>query len=148
MPALGQKQTLDWRPLMSALPPKADIDEGDSSMSALCHKRTWADFNTAKISIMGGGSLRIRQPPGLACFEFRPHSARMAKDRSETFECPNCHARYDVVRITPGAETRETEIFCRICEQPLRSRDGDSVLKYFLTSRSKAARRARAPQTP
>ena len=29
MSALGQKQTLDWRPLMSALPPKADID-GDS----------------------------------------------------------------------------------------------------------------------
>jgi hypothetical protein len=25
MSALGQKQTLDWRPLMSALPPKADI---------------------------------------------------------------------------------------------------------------------------
>jgi hypothetical protein len=27
MSALGQKQTLDWRPLMSALPPKADIDQ-------------------------------------------------------------------------------------------------------------------------
>jgi hypothetical protein len=27
MSALGQKQTLDWRPLMSALPPKADIAE-------------------------------------------------------------------------------------------------------------------------
>jgi hypothetical protein len=26
MSALGQKQTLDWRPLMSAIPPKADID--------------------------------------------------------------------------------------------------------------------------
>jgi hypothetical protein len=25
MSALGQKQTSDWRPLMSALPPKADI---------------------------------------------------------------------------------------------------------------------------
>jgi hypothetical protein len=25
MSALGQKQTLDWRPLMSALPPKADM---------------------------------------------------------------------------------------------------------------------------
>jgi hypothetical protein len=25
MSALGQKQTFDWRPLMSALPPKADI---------------------------------------------------------------------------------------------------------------------------
>jgi hypothetical protein len=28
MSALGQKQTLDWRPLMSALPPKADIVHG------------------------------------------------------------------------------------------------------------------------
>jgi hypothetical protein len=27
MSALGQKQTSDWRPLMSALPPKADIAE-------------------------------------------------------------------------------------------------------------------------
>jgi hypothetical protein len=25
MSALGQKQTSDWRPLMSSLPPKADI---------------------------------------------------------------------------------------------------------------------------
>jgi hypothetical protein len=29
MSALGQKQTSDWRPLMSALLPKADIDERD-----------------------------------------------------------------------------------------------------------------------
>jgi hypothetical protein len=27
MSALGQKQTFDWRPLMSSLPPKADIGE-------------------------------------------------------------------------------------------------------------------------
>jgi hypothetical protein len=27
MSALGQKQTSDWRPLMSVLPPKADIAE-------------------------------------------------------------------------------------------------------------------------
>jgi hypothetical protein len=33
MSALGQKRTLDRRPPMSALPPKADIDEGD------CHVR-------------------------------------------------------------------------------------------------------------
>jgi hypothetical protein len=29
MSALGQKQTSDWRPLRSALPPKADIAERD-----------------------------------------------------------------------------------------------------------------------
>jgi hypothetical protein len=29
MSAVGQKQTSDWRPLMSALPPKADIAERD-----------------------------------------------------------------------------------------------------------------------
>ena len=30
MSALGQKQTLDWRPMMSALTPKADIDPNQS----------------------------------------------------------------------------------------------------------------------
>jgi hypothetical protein len=34
MSALGQKQTLDWRPLMSALPPKADIRSGTLAMAA------------------------------------------------------------------------------------------------------------------
>jgi hypothetical protein len=29
MSAFGQKQTLDWPPLMSALPPKADIRQRD-----------------------------------------------------------------------------------------------------------------------
>jgi hypothetical protein len=29
MSALGQKQTSDCRPLMSALPPKADVDQHD-----------------------------------------------------------------------------------------------------------------------
>ena len=29
MSALGQKRTSDWRPLMSALPPKADIRQRD-----------------------------------------------------------------------------------------------------------------------
>jgi hypothetical protein len=32
MSALGQKQTLDWRPLMSALPPKADIPKHDQDV--------------------------------------------------------------------------------------------------------------------
>jgi hypothetical protein len=39
MSALGQKQTLDCRLLMSAIPPKADIRE---PMSAKCQKRTYA----------------------------------------------------------------------------------------------------------
>jgi hypothetical protein len=32
MSALGQKQTLDWRPLMSALPPKADIAQVEENV--------------------------------------------------------------------------------------------------------------------
>src|SRR4029077_13474890 len=32
MSALGQKRILDWRPLMSALPPKADIVECDGNV--------------------------------------------------------------------------------------------------------------------
>jgi hypothetical protein len=32
MSALGQKQTLDWRPLISAIPPKADIAEREQNV--------------------------------------------------------------------------------------------------------------------
>jgi hypothetical protein len=32
MSVLGQKQTSDWRPLMSALPPKADIGSALSNV--------------------------------------------------------------------------------------------------------------------
>jgi hypothetical protein len=39
--ALGQKQTSDWRPLMSALPQKRTLP-GDRWMFALCQQRTHA----------------------------------------------------------------------------------------------------------
>jgi hypothetical protein len=39
MSAMGQKQTSDWRPLMSAFTPKADIAEHDRDVP-LCQFRT------------------------------------------------------------------------------------------------------------
>jgi hypothetical protein len=38
MSALGQKQTLDWRPLMSALPPIADIAQRDRHVDPVRRK--------------------------------------------------------------------------------------------------------------
>jgi hypothetical protein len=49
MSALGQKQTSDWRPLMSALPPKADIVQ-QLAMFALSQKRTLVQFGIRKAS--------------------------------------------------------------------------------------------------
>jgi len=47
------------------------------------------------------------------------------------FKCPNCDALYKVVRVEAGpAKTRE--ITCRKCGGPLRGREGQHVLKYFL----------------
>ena len=71
----------------------------------------------------------------------------MAKDRSLKFECPACRARYDVVAIKGGSDTRKTEFFCLIFQEPLPTHDGDNLLKYFLTSRS-IAPGAQAPRTP
>jgi predicted Zn finger-like uncharacterized protein len=85
---------------------------------------------------------------GLGAFGFALHNADMPRDRSQDFECPACRARYRVVRISVGPEKNEEEIFCRICEEPLKAREGGEVFKYFLVGRSKAARQMHDPQKP
>jgi hypothetical protein len=47
------------------------------------------------------------------------------------FKCPNCTTRYHVVQVEADPSTN-VEIDCLVCDQPLRSRDGRFILKYFL----------------
>jgi hypothetical protein len=47
------------------------------------------------------------------------------------FKCPNCTTRYHVVQVEADPSTN-VEINCLVCDQPLRSRDGRFILKYFL----------------
>jgi hypothetical protein len=63
MSALGQKQTSDWRPLMSALPPKADIGTGTRVSPSTQQLRQLGDVR--------------RDPPRLvAGRHFRPLASR------------------------------------------------------------------------
>jgi hypothetical protein len=48
------------------------------------------------------------------------------------FNCPNCNAMYDLVRVEAESVTADRELACLTCEGPLRAREGRFVLKYFL----------------
>ena len=51
------------------------------------------------------------------------------------FNCPNCETAYRVVLAEAGPETKDREITCRHCGEPLNGREGRFVLKYFLVER-------------
>ena len=52
---------------------------------------------------------------------------------SSSFECPNCAAKYEVVRVeAPPGPTIDREITCVSCGAPLNGREGQLILKYFL----------------
>ena len=46
-------------------------------------------------------------------------------------QMPLCTTRYHVVRVEADPSA-DVEINCLVCDQPLRSRDGQFILKYFL----------------
>jgi predicted Zn finger-like uncharacterized protein len=60
----------------------------------------------------------------------------------EPFKCPNCGALYRVVKTEAGPKAVAREIKCRACGAPLNGRDGQFVLKYFLTWNPGPLRRA------
>jgi predicted Zn finger-like uncharacterized protein len=59
------------------------------------------------------------------------------------FECPNCGAKYKVVRMEVGSEPiGDCEIKCVSCASSLSGREGPFVLKYFQVERSSGRRHA------
>jgi predicted RNA-binding Zn-ribbon protein involved in translation (DUF1610 family) len=62
----------------------------------------------------------------------------MSTSKSTSFECPNCAARYEVVRVDAAqGPTVDREITCLSCGGPLHGREGPFLLKYFLIERRK-----------
>ena len=61
----------------------------------------------------------------------------MSDPLSVSFNCPNCGARYEVVRIEEPPRPTHREVTCLSCGGPLHGREGKFVLKYFLTDRAK-----------
>jgi predicted Zn finger-like uncharacterized protein len=56
----------------------------------------------------------------------------MLGGRPASFNCPHCQALYQVIKAEAGPETVDRAVPCRSCGEPLPSREGDLVLKYFL----------------
>jgi transcription elongation factor Elf1 len=65
----------------------------------------------------------------------------MAGRLFNTFTCPDCQALYHIVKVEAGPETIHRAVTCLVCGAKLPSREGESVLKYFLLR--KARRRPR-----
>ena len=61
----------------------------------------------------------------------------MSESLSVPFNCPNCGARYEVVRIEEPPRPTAREVTCLSCGGPLHGREGRFLLKYFLTNRPK-----------
>jgi hypothetical protein len=60
-----------------------------------------------------------------------------AKEAESVFDCPNCGARYKLVRVEAEMTGADTPVACRCCGAPLEGRDGRHILKYFLVDRPK-----------
>jgi predicted RNA-binding Zn-ribbon protein involved in translation (DUF1610 family) len=58
----------------------------------------------------------------------------MATTSATPFDCPNCGARYNVVRMESHKVDLDNQITCRSCGGPLQGREGKYILKYFLVS--------------
>ena len=54
------------------------------------------------------------------------------------FECPNCGAKYKLVRAEADPKLPDREITCRRCGTPFHGREGSLALKYFLVDRPRA----------
>jgi hypothetical protein len=59
----------------------------------------------------------------------------MTKQPENLFDCPNCHARYKLVRVECDDVDFDGQITCRSCGAPLQGREGKDILKYFLVGR-------------
>jgi len=70
----------------------------------------------------------------------------MHKSVPAHFNCPNCDALYQLVKTEAGPKTFDRWVTCRACGGPLRAREGEFVLKYFLLR--EAARRRKYARRP
>ena len=62
----------------------------------------------------------------------------MPNTLSTPFDCPQCGAKYKLVRAEADEQTIDRQITCRKCGAPLQGRQGNAVLKYFLVDRPRA----------
>jgi len=80
---------------------------------------------------------------------FDHNVGRVVATGTKFFNCPNCNALYQIIKVEAGPESVDREIAWLACRRPLPWREGNSVVKYFMLR--KAGRRkgdiARAVKT-
>jgi predicted RNA-binding Zn-ribbon protein involved in translation (DUF1610 family) len=88
-------------------------------------------------------------PPQSVTSQSMSSPSMSLKQAMSRFDCPNCGARYALVRVeADGVEAdgveADGELACRSCGGPLQGYDGPFILKYFLVERPRHARRQRS----
>ena len=69
-------------------------------------------------------------------FGFDYECNNLGFDPMPQFQCPNCTAKYEIVRVeAPPGPTIDREIVCIACGGPLHGREGKFLMKYFLVER-------------
>jgi hypothetical protein len=63
-----------------------------------------------------------------------------------TFNCPNCNALYQIVKVEAGPETIAGQLTCRTCGGPLPGREGKYVIKYFLLRNAARTQKWKRPR--
>jgi predicted Zn finger-like uncharacterized protein len=67
----------------------------------------------------------------------------MSDPLSVPFSCPNCEAKYEIVRVeAPPQWAADRDVKCVNCGGSLRGRHGVFVLKYFLVERPRRGAKA------
>jgi predicted RNA-binding Zn-ribbon protein involved in translation (DUF1610 family) len=56
----------------------------------------------------------------------------MLTGQQSRFSCSTCGARYEVVRVEADSTPVDRDLVCLSCGAPLKSREDQFVLKYFL----------------
>ena len=80
---------------------------------------------------------------GLSGWPANGHIGHMTKPRPAPFYCPQCRAKYEIVRMeSPSVEVNQ-KIACISCGGPLNDREGAFILKYFLVNRPEKERASR-----
>ncbi|MGB7102273.1 MAG: hypothetical protein WBD95_26365 [Xanthobacteraceae bacterium] len=60
----------------------------------------------------------------------------MPASPTSRFDCPKCGTPYTLLRVEADATSEDGDIACTICGEPLRAREDQFVLKYFLMRRN------------
>ena len=67
----------------------------------------------------------------------------MPSSSTSRFDCPKCGTPYTLLRVEADVTSEDGDIACTVCGEPLRAREDQFVLKYFLMRRNGTRESAR-----